>query len=214
MISGISSDFTSSGTGADSGASGATAKTDTSQVTKNMFLQLLVAQLKNQDPLNPSDPAQFMSQLAQFQQLEQSINTGQDITATAFVVNSSDDPVTLLSASLVPVPGQRAGKLAHVAVDTSLSIIGSGRNWPPPGLPIKPLPGARIGHGQANIVFGITGSGPGFWSAAGLKITYRWPGSAYSVIAWSVDGACIRIHDCDRQGNIAENRTEKLAGHG
>lgn len=139
---------------------------------------------------------------------------GQDITATAFVVNSSDDPVTLLSASLVPVPGQRAGKLAHVAVDTSLSIIGSGRNWPPPGLPIKPLPGARIGHGQANIVFGITGSGPGFWSAAGLKITYRWPGSAYSVIAWSVDGACIRIHDCDRQGNIAENRTEKLAGHG
>jgi len=46
-----------------------------------MFLQLLVAQLKNQDPLNPSDPAQFMSQLAQFQQLEQSMNTGQDITA-------------------------------------------------------------------------------------------------------------------------------------
>jgi flagellar basal-body rod modification protein FlgD len=46
-----------------------------------MFLQLLVAQLKHQDPLNPSDPAQFMSQLAQFQQLEQSMNTGQDITA-------------------------------------------------------------------------------------------------------------------------------------
>ncbi len=46
-----------------------------------MFLQLLVAQLKNQDPLNPTDPATFMSQLAQFQQLEQSMNTGQDITA-------------------------------------------------------------------------------------------------------------------------------------
>jgi hypothetical protein len=54
---------------------------------------------------------------------------------------------------------QRPGKLAHVAVDTSLSIIGSGRNWPPPGLPVKPLPGARIGHGQANIVFGLTGAG-------------------------------------------------------
>ena len=50
-------------------------------VTKNMFLQLLVAQLKNQDPLNPTDPSTFMSQLAQFQQLEQSMNTGQDITA-------------------------------------------------------------------------------------------------------------------------------------
>src|SRR5947199_3666980 len=51
------------------------------QVTKNMFLQLLVAQLKNQDPLNPADGTQFMTQLAQFQQLEQSMNTGQDITA-------------------------------------------------------------------------------------------------------------------------------------
>jgi flagellar basal-body rod modification protein FlgD len=46
-----------------------------------MFMQLLVAQLQNQDPLNPADGAQFITQLAQFQQLEQSVNTGQDITA-------------------------------------------------------------------------------------------------------------------------------------
>jgi flagellar basal-body rod modification protein FlgD len=46
-----------------------------------MFLQLLVTQLKNQDPLNPTDSSQFVTQLAQFQQLEQSVNTGQDITA-------------------------------------------------------------------------------------------------------------------------------------
>src|SRR6266496_1691429 len=51
------------------------------EVTKNMFLQLLVAQLRNQDPLNPSDGTQFMTQLAQFQSLEQSMNTGQDIAA-------------------------------------------------------------------------------------------------------------------------------------
>jgi flagellar basal-body rod modification protein FlgD len=50
-------------------------------ITKNMFLQLMVAQLKNQDPLNPADGTQFMTQLAQFQQLEQGMNTGQDITA-------------------------------------------------------------------------------------------------------------------------------------
>lgn len=47
-----------------------------------------------------------------------------------------------------------------------------------------------------------------------VTLTYRWQGNAYSVIAWSVDGACIKIHDCDHQGNIAQNRTEKLAGHG
>ena len=55
--------------------------TGTAQVTKNMFLQLLVAQIKNQDPLSPSDGVQFLSQLAQFQQLENGMNMGQDISA-------------------------------------------------------------------------------------------------------------------------------------
>ena len=50
-------------------------------VDKNMFLQLLVAQLKNQDPLNPTDGTQFLGELAQFQQLEQAANTGEDVTA-------------------------------------------------------------------------------------------------------------------------------------
>ena len=39
-------------------------------VDKNMFLQLLVAQLRNQDPLKPSDGMAFVGQLVQFQQLE------------------------------------------------------------------------------------------------------------------------------------------------
>ena len=41
---------------------------------KQDFLTLLVAQLKNQDPLNPSDPTQFTAQLAQFSSLEQLFN--------------------------------------------------------------------------------------------------------------------------------------------
>ena len=52
-----------------------------------MFLQLLVAQMKNQDPLNPADGAQFLAQLAQLQQLEQSLNTGQDISAIRGVLD-------------------------------------------------------------------------------------------------------------------------------
>ncbi|MDR3700076.1 MAG: flagellar hook capping FlgD N-terminal domain-containing protein [Candidatus Sulfopaludibacter sp.] len=68
-----------------SGASGAnqntTPATTTPTIDKNMFLQLLVAQMKNQDPLNPTDSMQFVQQLAQFQQLEQTVNTGQDVTA-------------------------------------------------------------------------------------------------------------------------------------
>jgi flagellar basal-body rod modification protein FlgD len=46
-----------------------------------MFLQLLVAQLKNQDPLNPTQGTEFLGELAQFQQMEQSANSGEDITA-------------------------------------------------------------------------------------------------------------------------------------
>jgi len=82
MISGISqNDPTANSSGTNSATSGKTASTGTTQVTKNMFLQLLVAQIKHQDPLNPSDGVQFLTQLAQFQQMEQSVNMGQDVSA-------------------------------------------------------------------------------------------------------------------------------------
>jgi flagellar basal-body rod modification protein FlgD len=48
---------------------------------KNTFLNLLVAQLQNQDPLNPADATQFVTQLAQFTQLEQTLGMAQDISA-------------------------------------------------------------------------------------------------------------------------------------
>ncbi|MCF6186086.1 MAG: flagellar hook assembly protein FlgD [Desulfobulbaceae bacterium] len=38
------------------------------------FLTLLVAQMQNQDPLNPTDSTEWTSQLAQYSQLEQSMN--------------------------------------------------------------------------------------------------------------------------------------------
>ena len=41
---------------------------------KNQFLQLLVAQLKGQNPLDPKDGTEFVSQLAQFSSLEELIN--------------------------------------------------------------------------------------------------------------------------------------------
>jgi flagellar basal-body rod modification protein FlgD len=43
-------------------------------VNKDDFLLLLVAQIKNQNPLNPADGVEFLAQLAQFSQLEQLIN--------------------------------------------------------------------------------------------------------------------------------------------
>ncbi len=44
----------------------------TSQVATTDFLELLTVQLKNQDPINPVQQEDFISQLAQFSQLENS----------------------------------------------------------------------------------------------------------------------------------------------
>jgi flagellar basal-body rod modification protein FlgD len=44
---------------------------DSAKDSQNQFLQLLVAQLKGQNPLNPADGTQFVTQLAQFSSLEE-----------------------------------------------------------------------------------------------------------------------------------------------
>ncbi len=49
--------------------------------TKEAFLQLLVAQIKNQNPLNPTDGVQFLTQLSQFTEMEQMLGMRQDIGA-------------------------------------------------------------------------------------------------------------------------------------
>lgn len=40
-------------------------------VTQEMFLQLLVTQIRHQNPLNPADGVEFLTQLAEFSGLEQ-----------------------------------------------------------------------------------------------------------------------------------------------
>lgn len=59
------------GVGASYASSGATSTVDRSdQNSKDMFLQLLVAQMRYQDPSNPASTTEFMSQTATFSQVE------------------------------------------------------------------------------------------------------------------------------------------------
>ncbi len=62
---------------------------------RDSFLTMLVAQLQNQDPLNPMEGSDFSSQLAQFSQLEQLINLNDSMgdLAKAYSDNSEDDIV-------------------------------------------------------------------------------------------------------------------------
>lgn len=65
----IASPVTSNPTTPSTSTSLSSATTAETQVSEQQFLQLLVAQLQNQDPLNPMDGTQFVSQLAQFSEL-------------------------------------------------------------------------------------------------------------------------------------------------
>lgn len=74
----------------------------------NSFIQLLTAQVKNQDPLSPLDSTQFVNQLATFSSLEQQVNTNTNLQNIAGLVGG-------LHSSLIA--GQWLGET--VAIDTS-----------------------------------------------------------------------------------------------
>lgn len=70
-----------------SNSSGSSSKTgSSSSLGKDQFMNLMLAQLNNQDPLNPTDNTQFLAQLAQFSSLEQmqNLNTSVNNFATQF----------------------------------------------------------------------------------------------------------------------------------
>src|SRR5687768_6557394 len=54
--------------------------TGSASADKDMFLKLLVAQMKYQDPMNPTDSSEFLSQSAQFTALEKMSTTAEQVT--------------------------------------------------------------------------------------------------------------------------------------
>ncbi|MBB4288482.1 flagellar basal-body rod modification protein FlgD [Rhizobium leguminosarum] len=76
------------------------------------FLQLLIAQMKNQDPTDPMDASEQVAQLATFSQVEQTIQT-----------NTKLD--TLLASSSLTQAGSYVGKYMESADGTVKGIVDS-----------------------------------------------------------------------------------------
>ncbi|MBY8912189.1 flagellar hook assembly protein FlgD [Bacillus sp. YC2] len=72
-------------------AKSTTAANKSTSLGKDEFLKILMTQVQNQDPLNPVDDKEFISQMATFSSLEQMMNL--NTTMTKYVENQ--DPFTM-----------------------------------------------------------------------------------------------------------------------
>ena len=83
------------------GTSAATSALDP-LASEQTFLQLLVAQLQNQDPTNPQDGTQFVAELAQFSSVEQQLQIRTDL----------DNMNSIMTAAAKQQAGQTGGSPA------------------------------------------------------------------------------------------------------
>ncbi len=79
------------------------------ELGKDAFLRLLVAQLENQDPTNPQENGEFIAQLAQFSQLEET----QKMTASFEQFSDAFQSTQHLQATSL------VGRPVHVATDAT-----------------------------------------------------------------------------------------------
>jgi flagellar basal-body rod modification protein FlgD len=95
---------TTATTGAASSTSSTSASSPTAGATdplanEGTFLQLLVAQLKNQDPSQPMDGTTFVTQLAQFSSLEQELASRKDLDTISTDLSSTSAAAGATAAS-------------------------------------------------------------------------------------------------------------------
>lgn len=97
---------------------------------RDAFLTMLVAQLKNQDPLNPMQGSDFSAQLAQFSSLEQLFNVNDNLESikSSFGTGSTDNLLDYIGKevlsegdTLTLKEGESLG--ANYCLDTSAATV-------------------------------------------------------------------------------------------
>jgi flagellar basal-body rod modification protein FlgD len=112
-------DAVSAAASASQSTSNAAAKAAT--VDYDAFLKLLVAQLENQDPTNPTDSAEFMAQLASFSNVEQGIkmNTKLDQLLISQALSQVDG---LIGKTVTSADGKISGVVKEVQIYTNGAV--------------------------------------------------------------------------------------------
>jgi flagellar basal-body rod modification protein FlgD len=105
--------FTTSSTAP--GARTATTNEKSNTLDYSAFLQLLIAQIQNQDPTAPMDPTEQVSQLASFSAVEQQVkaNAKLDSLLTAFALSQAD---SVIGRTITSPDGDVSGKVASVRI--------------------------------------------------------------------------------------------------
>jgi flagellar basal-body rod modification protein FlgD len=108
-----------------SSAASAASAASSAMLNQNDFLQLLMAQMQNQDPLQPTDGTEFVTQLAQFSQVQQAVAQttalGNISTQIAGLSNSND---TALIGKTVTVQNQTLSWNGNFAATSNVTLSG------------------------------------------------------------------------------------------
>jgi flagellar basal-body rod modification protein FlgD len=106
-------------TPASSNSSSATAPSAT--VDYNQFLTLLIAEIKNQDPTQPMDPTQSVTQLATISGVQQAMQTNATLTSL-LTTSSLSQAEQLVGRTITSADGTTTGQVASVNVSSAGSV--------------------------------------------------------------------------------------------
>lgn len=132
-------------TGATDGWSSAPSVIAQQALGKDDFLRLLLAQLKNQDPMSPLGNTEFVAQMAQFSSLEQLNNLAkiaEEISATQKQSALIAETTALIGRKVtVQIPGEDESPVTVTGQVTSVRLV---NGWPKLVIDGKPYDPAYV----------------------------------------------------------------------